>query len=114
MTDARIAAADLRALVQRALERSGATASMAAATAQALVAAEEEGLASHGISRVPQYCGHLRVGRALGSAVPAVVRDSGGACLVDARQGLAFEACALAGREAIARAHKHGVAYVAV
>jgi len=114
MTDPRIAAADLQDLVRRALERSGATAAMAAATARALVAAEEDGLASHGISRVPQYCGHLRVGRAVGSAIPAVVRDSGGACLVDAGQGLAFEACALAGREAIARARKHGVAYIAV
>jgi (2R)-3-sulfolactate dehydrogenase (NADP+) len=43
-----------------------------------------------------------------------VARERGGACLVDAGGGLAFEACALAVREAIARARSHGVAFVSV
>ncbi len=73
-----------------------------------------DGIASPGASRIPQYCGHLKNGRATGSAVPVVARDSCAAGLVDARQGLAFEACALAVREAIARARQFGVAYVAV
>src|SRR4051794_438747 len=110
MASERITPEDLRKLVANALERSGATVAMAEATARALIAAEEEGLASHGVSRVPQYCGHLKNGRATGSAVPVVRRDSGGACLVDAGQGLAFEACRVAAREALARARKHGVA----
>jgi (2R)-3-sulfolactate dehydrogenase (NADP+) len=87
---------------------------MASATAAALVAAELDGIPSHGASRVPQYCGHVRIGRATGSAVPRVARERGGACLVDAGGGLAFEACALAVREAIARARSHGVAFVSV
>jgi len=87
---------------------------MAAATAAALVAAELDGIPSHGASRVPQYCGHVRNGRATGSAVPKVARERGGACLVDAGGGLAFEACALAVREAIRRARSHGVAFVSV
>jgi (2R)-3-sulfolactate dehydrogenase (NADP+) len=114
MTSERIPAADLERLMVAALTRSGASPAMAAATARALAAAELEGLASHGASRIPQYCGHLRNGRATGAAVPRVARDSKGACLVDARQGLAFEACALAVREAIARAREYGVAFVAV
>ena len=97
-----------------ALERSGASAPMAAATARALVAAEMEGLGSHGASRIPQYCSHVRIGRADGGAKPAVARDSKAACLVDAKQGLAFEACALAVSEAIGRAKEFGVAFVAV
>ena len=105
---------ELQELVCRALERSGATAAMARATARALWAAEADGIASHGVSRVPQYCGHLKNGRARGSAVPVIARDSRGACLVDAKQGLAFEACALAVSEAIRRAREFGVAYVAV
>ena len=105
---------ELQELVCRALERSGATAAMAHATARALWAAEADGIASHGASRVPQYCGHLKNGRARGSAVPVIARDSRGACLVDAKQGLAFEACALAVSEAIRRAREFGVAYVAV
>ncbi len=113
MTD-RYAPRDLEALLQRALAKAGATPAMAAATAAALVAAELDGIASHGASRVPQYCGHVRVGRATGSAVPRVARERGGACLVDAGGGLAFEACALAVREAIARARIHGVAFASV
>ena len=104
----------LQELVRKALERSGASASMAAAAASAVVFAEADGLASHGLSRVPQYCSHLGNGRATGSAVPAVVRDSRAGCLVDAKQGLAFEACALAVTEAIIRAKEYGVGFVAV
>jgi len=43
-----------------------------------------------------------------------VARDSRAACLVDARGGLAFAACELAGAEAIRRSREHGVAFVAV
>lgn len=114
MSAATIPARDLERLMAAALERSGATKAMAAATAGALAAAEMDGIPSHGASRIPQYCGHLKNGRAKGSAVPVVARDSRGACLVDARQGLAFEACALATREAVARAREFGVAWVAV
>ncbi len=110
----RISAEDLQRLMTAALERSGASASMALATARALAAAELEGLGSHGASRIPQYCGHVKNGRAQGSAVPVVARDSKAACLVDAKQGLAFEACALAVEEAIRRAKEFGVAFVAV
>lgn len=109
-----IALQDLEQLMTRALQASGATAAMAAATARALAAAEAEGIASHGASRIPQYCGHLRNGRATGSAVPRVVRERGGACLVDAGGGLAFEACALAAKEAIGRARSHGVSFASV
>jgi len=110
----RYAPAALQDLMRRALENSGASPAMAAATAAALVAAELDGIPSHGASRIPQYCGHVKNGRATGSAVPRVVRERGGACLVDAGGGLAFEACALAVREAIARARQHGVAFASV
>lgn len=102
------------ALAARALERAGAGAAMAAATARALVKAEAQGLASHGLSRVPQYCAHLRLGRVDGAAVPRVARARGGAVLIDAADGLAFPACALAVAEAVARAREHGVAFAGV
>jgi (2R)-3-sulfolactate dehydrogenase (NADP+) len=114
MSQSTIAAAELERIMASALLRSGATAAMADATARALVSAEIEGIASHGASRIPQYCGHLRNGRANGAAVPVVSRDSKAACVVDARQGLAFEACALASREAVDRAREYGVAFVSV
>jgi (2R)-3-sulfolactate dehydrogenase (NADP+) len=114
MSTVRISVEDLERLMAAALLRSGASAAAANATAHALAAAEMDGLASHGASRIPQYCGHLKNGRATGSAVPVVARDSKAAALIDARQGLAFEACRLAAKEAIWRAREYGVAYVAV
>jgi (2R)-3-sulfolactate dehydrogenase (NADP+) len=114
MSASRIPAAELGQLMESALRASGAAPAMAQATARALVRAELEGLASHGASRIPQYCTHLKNGRAAGSALPVVARDSRAACLVDARGGLAFAACELAGAEAIRRSREHGVAFVAV
>ena len=104
----------LTALCAAALERAGASAGMARATALCVVAAESEGLSSHGASRIPQYASQLRLGRADGRAIARVVRERGGACLIDAGCGLAYEACALAVQEAIRRARESGVAFCGV
>jgi (2R)-3-sulfolactate dehydrogenase (NADP+) len=106
--------AELHDLAARALRRAGASEAMAHVTAQALVAAEAQGLASHGLARVAQYATHLRNGRADGGAVPAIARERGAAVLVDARCGLAFPACALAVAEAMRRARAFGVAFAGV
>ncbi len=111
---AQLALAQATDLAQRALERAGANPTMARATARALVLAEAQGLASHGLSRVPQYSTHLRNGRADGTAIPSVLRRKGAAVLVDAHQGLAFAACDLAIQQAIATARELGVAFVGV
>ena len=110
----KVQADELTRLAARALERAGANAAMADATAKALVAADAQGLASHGVSRVPQYAAHLRLGRVDGSATARVAAAKGGAVLVDAGDGLAFPACALAVAEAVARAREHGVALAGV
>jgi (2R)-3-sulfolactate dehydrogenase (NADP+) len=104
----------LQAMAEAALEKAGAGPAMAHATARALVAAEAQGLASHGLSRVPQYCSHLKLGRADGAAIPKVIKSKGGAVLVDAADGLAFPACELAVLEAIVRAKENGVAFAGV
>jgi len=101
-------------LVTRALSCAGANATMAAATAEALVDAELQGLASHGISRIPQYAMHLRNGRADGNAIPIIAKAKGAAVLVDAQNGLAFPACALAVQETIRRARGFGVRFAGV
>jgi len=111
---ARIAMDALGELVAAALRRAGAGPAMAQAAARALVLAEAQGLASHGLSRVAQYSGHLRNGRVNVAAVPVVVRSKGGAAVVDAQEGLAFVACELAVQEAIARAREFGVSVVGV
>jgi len=110
----RIALEALEELATRGLESAGANASMAASTARALVYADARGLASHGVSRVPQYAAHLGNGRADGRAIPRVVAAKGGAALIDAGCGLAFPACALAVDEAIRRAREHCIALGAV
>ena len=110
----RVSLEALHDLAARALMRAGANPEMAAATARALVYADAQGLASHGVARVPQYATHLANGRADGAARPQVVRAKGGAVLVDAKCGLAYPACALAVDEAIRRAGDSGVAFAGV
>jgi (2R)-3-sulfolactate dehydrogenase (NADP+) len=105
---------EARAIARDALARAGANETTARSTADALVDAEAQGLASHGLSRITQYATHLRNGRADGSAVAHVVAARGGAVLVDAACGLAFPACALAVQEAIARARDSGVSFAGV
>ncbi|MEY2801095.1 MAG: Ldh family oxidoreductase [Rubrivivax sp.] len=100
--------------VEKVLLHCGAHPGMAAATARALVLAEAQGIASHGLSRVPQYATHLKNGRANGQAVARVARRKGAALLVDAGQGLAFEACEVAVREALTVAREMGVCFVGV
>lgn len=110
----RLPLADAEACAARALAAAGASPAAAALTAKALVAAEAEGQGGHGLSRVSMYAGFLREGRADGRAEPAVVAQRGGCALVDARNGLAYPALALAEAEAASRARTHGVAFVAV
>ncbi|MBI4203385.1 MAG: Ldh family oxidoreductase [Betaproteobacteria bacterium] len=105
---------ELTRLVVRALQNAGASPSMATAAARALVAAEMEGLPTHGVPRVALYCQHLREGRANGKAQPRMIREKGGTCLIDAGGGLAYEGAALAVQEAIQRAQRHGVAFAGV
>src|SRR5262245_20657980 len=104
----------LAQLTARALRKAGASSTMARLTAEALIAAEMEGLPGHGLSRVALYSQHLREGRVNGNAKPVVVRKKGAACLIDAGGGLAFSAAALATKEALKRAKRNGIAFAGV
>ena len=66
---------ELLKLARAALERAGADPRMADAAAKHLVAAEEQGLPTHGMSRVPFYCAMLKNGRADGKARPRLAAD---------------------------------------
>lgn len=103
-----------RQRVAAALQRAGAAPAMAESTARALVLAEAQGLASHGLSRVAQYAAHLANGRADGQAAPHVAKSKAAVALVDAAEGLAFPACDLAVAEAIRRAREFGIGFVGV
>ena len=109
-----VSAGELRGLAKNALLAAGATEATAQATASALVYADERGLTSHGVSRLPMYLAQLRNGRVDATAVPQIVRDKGAALLVDAADGLAFGACALGIAAGIERARTYGTAAVSI
>ncbi len=103
-----------RQLVGQALRAAGAGRNAAETTAHALVDAEASGLGSHGLSRVPQYAGFLKNGRANGNAEPMVTHERAASVLIDAQNGLAFPACAQAVSHAITKASVAGACVAAV
>ncbi len=110
----KVALNELEKMAAAALQRAGASAAAAACTARALAYADSQGLSGHGTSRVAMYSAHMKNDRIVGNATPRIVRDRGGALLVDAADGLAFPACELAVATAIERAREHGIAYAGV
>ena len=101
-------------LAVKALERAGANSRMAEAAARHLVAAEEQGLPTHGMSRVPFYCGMLKRGRADGAAQPAMVTERGAVCLLDNRDGLPYVTAQWAVDDVIQRARRNGIAFCGI
>jgi (2R)-3-sulfolactate dehydrogenase (NADP+) len=87
---------------------------MAEAAARHLVRAEAQGLPTHGMSRVPIYCGFLRRGRADGTAQPAMVSERAGVCLIDNRDGLPYVSVQWAVEEVIQRARRNGIAFAGI
>src|SRR3954464_1901498 len=98
-------------LATAALKRAGANDRMAEAAARHLVHAEEHGLPTHGMSRVPFYCGMLKRGRADGAAEPSLVADRAGVCLIDNQDGLPYVSVQWAVEEVIQRARRNGIAF---
>jgi (2R)-3-sulfolactate dehydrogenase (NADP+) len=107
-------AAELLSLARNALERAGANPVMAGAAARHLVRAEAQGLPSHGMSRVPFYCGFLRNGRADGAARPRMIADRAAVCLIDNRDGLPYESSEWAVSDVIQRARRNGIGFVGI
>ena len=107
-------ASDLFQLASTALKRAGANDRMASAAAKHLVRAEEQGLPTHGMSRVPFYCGMLRRGRADGKAEPRMLAERAGACLIDNGDGLPYVSAQWAVEEAIQRARRNGIAFAGI
>jgi (2R)-3-sulfolactate dehydrogenase (NADP+) len=97
-----------------ALERAGTAEGAAASVARALVRAEADGLASHGLARVPAYGAQVQSGKVDGRAVPRLVPLGPTGARVDAGHGFAFPALDLAIEAAAERAGKTGVGAVAI
>ena len=97
-------------LAQRALTASGAAAGSSASTARALVAAEIDGQAGHGLGRVPSYAAQVRAGKIDGHALPSFRRIRPAAVRIDAACGFAYPALDLAVETLPGIAREHGVA----
>jgi (2R)-3-sulfolactate dehydrogenase (NADP+) len=106
--------AELLQLARNALLKAGANPGMAEATARHLVHAEEHGLPTHGMSRVPFYCGYLKNGRAEGAARPRMIADKAATCLIDNCDGLPYESADWAVGEAIQRARRNGIGFAGI
>jgi (2R)-3-sulfolactate dehydrogenase (NADP+) len=106
--------AEWEALAARVLQRAGARSDVAAAVAAALVAAELDGIPSHGLSRLPFYADQVASGKVDGCAVPAVERPAAGLVRCDARNGLAYPAIAAGLAAGEACLHEQGIVGVAV
>jgi len=105
---------ELFRLARKALLRAGAHDEMAETAAQHLVRAEEQGLPTHGMSRVPFYCSMLRSGRADGKARPSMAADKAAVCLIDNADGLPYESAAWAIEEVIQRARRNGIGFAGI
>ena len=105
---------EVRSLCVGAFRAHGVAPHQAEPTIDALLLAESQGLASHGLSRVPMYLAHVRHGRVDATALPKIKTRSPSAVLVDAGNGFAFPACATAIAAAIEQARQTGISIAAV
>ncbi len=105
---------DASTLVVNALVASKTSNENAAAVADALVAAQMDGLSGHGLSRVPSYAAQAASGKVDGYAKPQVIDSVGSAVRIDAAKGFAYPALALARQEISNRIDDTGVVCTSV
>lgn len=92
MTDPMLSLDDVFSLAERALRGAGASAENAASVARSTLAAERDGIRSHGLMYVPIYAEHVTCGKVDGAAKPSVSQPRPGSVVVDAGTGFAHPA----------------------
>ncbi|AOU98033.1 sulfolactate dehydrogenase [Acidihalobacter yilgarnensis] len=110
----RLAEESLTTLVTRALMNANTSEANARSVAAALVAADMDGLASHGVSRLPSYADQAASGKVDGHARPQIESPAAAALCVDARCGFAYPAIGIGLDAALARVKETGVVALAV
>ncbi len=96
MGDEILSMAAAEALCRAALQAAGTSPATATLVAEALVAAEAIGQASHGVSRCLSYAPQVRAGKIDGQAVARIEAQQGSVIRIDAGHGFAYPALALA------------------
>jgi len=97
-----------------ALRANGTSHESARSVAASIMAAEAEGIHSHGLLRLPSYCGHLKCGKVDGQAKPVVTLQHRSALVVDARQGFAHPAIELGFVNLTPMARENGISALAI
>ena len=82
--------------------------------ADALVSAEFDGQAGHGLSRIPSYVEQLTAGKVKGTEAPSVISSKGSVVRVDAKNGFAYPAISLALKEIKTACKKFGIAAASI
>lgn len=114
MKGKQLSLAQLHQLAVNALRRHNTSEENANLVADALVAAEADGLGGHGLSRLPSYCAQAASGKVDGHAVPVATLVADAAIRIDAQHGFAYGALALAVEKLCKLAPKTGIAVAAV
>ena len=104
----------LAAFCRGVLERLGVPQENATLLTEALLAADLQGIGTHGVSRLPIYAQRIEAGLVNGHTQGQVVRRRGVATLIDGENGMGQVVAARAVREAIATASASGVGLVGV
>jgi (2R)-3-sulfolactate dehydrogenase (NADP+) len=110
----RLTLSDVEVLSHAALRASGTSEPNAHCMARSIVAAEAEGIASHGLMRLPTYCEHTASGKVDGRAEPTVTRARPAAWVADARDGFAHPAIDAGFQSLVPGAKEHGIGALAV
>ncbi|MGE5615814.1 MAG: Ldh family oxidoreductase [Bacillota bacterium] len=110
----RLSLEEIKRVAQNALVASKTSAGNAEIVAASLVAAEADGIATHGLLRLPTYCSHARSGKVDGFAHPVLKRSAPSVARVDARNGFAHPAIRAAIDELAELARAQGVAVAAI
>jgi len=105
---------EIEAITQQALRAHGANDTVACEMARAVAWAEARRNRICGLYYVESYCQQLVTGRVDGQAVPVVSRPRPGVVAVDAANGFAQPAFALALAEAVAAAKEQGIVSVPI
>lgn len=96
MAEIHLSLEDAHELACQVLESHGTSRENARYVARALVAAERDGQKGHGLSRLPCYAGQSASGKVDGRAQPTIVAEAPAGVRIDAADGFAFPACAVA------------------
>lgn len=112
--DHRLSLGSVETLAAECLMACGASPLQAGAVARSIRDAEAEGMRGIGLGYLPWYCGHVRVGKIAGAAVPEVRQTAPGVVHVDAGDGFAHPAYEAGEATLLGAARSQGIAMMGI